>query len=416
MTHRFFSDRIHPEPSAAQSVSRRTFLKGAAASGLGLLAIEQKREAIAALLSGKQPPDVQGVGVPKGIVRLAFNENPIGASPKAIQAVLQHQDWMNRYDYTNDLLAALVTLHQLDIPRVSGFDFKAAGEKHGIILGVGTTELLQLLALAALMPNGETIEAFPSYGQITRVGDELKEAGFPVNAKKVPLRPDGRHDLDGMRNAITDKTTLVIIANPHNPTGTLLAHDEIVRFVDNVPPRVLVVIDEVYIHFVRERGYQDFIPLAKERENVIVLRTFSKVYGLGGMRVGYGVAHPKVIKRLAPFAMGLLSRNTLSIFAAVAALGDTEHVRRSQQTVWDGNDYLVKELQTMGFSAFPSHANFLMIDLKQDTTKIVRQLGAKNVLVRAGGGQWGMPTHIRVSTGTMDENEAFIGALRGILA
>lgn len=405
---------IHP--AADEPISRRAFLAGAVAGGLGVLAAAGNHEAVAALLAGKTPPDVQGIGVPKGLIRLAFNENPLGASPKAIQAVLEHQDWMNRYDYTSTLLSALITTHELDIPRVSGFDFKAVGDRHGIILGVGTTEILQLLALAGLMPDRETIEALPAYGQITRVGDELREAGFPVLARRVPVRPDGNHDLKGMLGVVTDRTQLVIVCNPHNPTGALLPREEILQFIDSLPPHVLVAVDEVYIQFVRDPTYRDFMDIARERENVIVLRTFSKVHGLGGMRVGYGVGHQKIIKRLAPFSMGLLGRNVLSVHAATAALGDTEHIRQSQQAIWKGNGYLAKELQKLGVSVTSSHTNFIWADFGRETADIVRELFRKQVMVRGGAGPWDSPNHIRVSTGSMEENEAFVWALQQVLA
>jgi histidinol-phosphate aminotransferase len=323
---------------------------------------------------------------------------------------------MNRYDYTNTLLKALIDYHKLDIPRVSGFDFKATGDRHGIILGAGTTEILQLLALEALMGRGETVEAFPAYGQITRVGDELREAGYRTLSRRAPVKPDGNHDLDLMLSLITDRTGLVIVCNPHNPTGALLPHQDILKFIDRVPPNVTVAIDEVYIHFVRDPAYKDYIEVAKERENVIVLRTFSKAYGLGGVRVGYGVGHQKIIRRMAPFSMGLLGRNVLSVFAATAALADTDHVRRSQEVVWTGNDYLTAELKKLGFSVTPGHTNFLWVDIGRDSREIVRALSSKNVLVRAGEGQWDSPRHIRVSTGSMEENEAFIWALQQSLS
>jgi len=402
--------------SEDEPVSRRTFLSSTLLGSAGLLAGLSSREAVANVLAGRDPEQVEGVGVPKGLVRLAFNENPLGASPKAVEAVMAHQDWMNRYDYTTTLQKALIRLHKLDIPRASGFDFKAIGDQHGLILGVGTTELLQLIALETFMGHGETIEAVPSYGQITRVGDELRTAGYPVLARRVPVTADGNHDLEAMQQLITDRTGLVIICNPHNPTGALLPHQDIINFIDRVPPHVLVTVDEVYIQFVRDPVYLDFIELAKERENVLVLRTFSKAHGLGGMRVGYGVGHQKIIKRLAPFSMGLLGRNNLSIHAATAAVRDTEHIQRSQQVVWDGNDFLSNELQKLGVSVLQSHANFLWADFGRETQAIVRELWAKKVMVRAGAGAWQSPNHMRISTGSKAENEAFIWTLDQILA
>ena len=399
-------------------VSRRDFLRGGLAGAAALaagLGGPHAPESVAAQLAGRQPADVKGVGVEPGRVRLAFNENPLGASPAAIEAVLRHQDWMNRYDYTATLQSAIIRHHGLDIPRPSGFDFKATGERHGLMLGVGTTELLQILALQAVMKHGEVVEAFPSYGQVTRVGDELRDAGHGVLARRSPVLPDGNHDLEDMAGQIGDRTGLVIICNPHNPTGALLPHDRILDFIDRVPPHVLVAIDEVYVHFVRDPAYRDFIEVAKERKNVIVLRTFSKVYGLGGIRVGYAIAHRDVIYRLAPFSMGLLGRNVLSVHAAAAALGDEEHVRRSLQAVWEGNDYLTAELERLGAGVVPSHACFLWADFGRETQRIVRSLWSRRVMVRAGAGQWASPNHIRVSTGSRGENEAFIRALERTL-
>ena len=408
-------------------VSRRDFLRvglgglgglggltgaGALAAGLGGL---DTPEAAAAQLAGRRPADVKSVGVEAGRVRLAFNENPLGASPAAIEAVMRHRDWMNRYDYTTTLQRAIIRYHGLDIPRPSGFDFKATGDRHGLMLGVGTTELLQILALQALMKHGEIVEALPSYGQVTRVGDELRDAGFDAQARRSPVLPDGNHDLEHMASLIGDRTGLVVICNPHNPTGALLPHNRILDFIDRTPPHVLVAVDEVYVHFVRDPAYRDFIEVAKERENVIVLRTFSKAYGLGGIRVGYAIAHRDVIYRLAPFSMGLLGRNVLSVHAAAAALGDDEHVMRSQQAVWDGNDYLAAELERLGARVVPSHACFLWADFGRETQRIVRALWARKVMVRAGAGQWASPNHIRISTGSREENEAFVWALERTL-
>ena len=397
-------------------ISRRAFLTGTLAGGFGLLAPTLNREAVAAIMAGTNPSEVRGVGVPKGQVRLAFNENPLGASPRAVEAVFEHLSWMNRYDYSSTLLKEISKLHGLEIEQFSRFDFKALGDRHGIMLGVGTTELLQLLALAGLMPNGEIIEAMPSYGQITRVGDELRDAGYPVTASRAPVRSDGNHDLDLMRQMITDRTQLVIICNPHNPTGSLLPRDEVLRFIDEIPDHIMVAVDEVYIQFVRDAGYADFIEVAKERENVTVLRTFSKAHGLGGMRVGYAIGHQKLMKRLAPFSMGLLGRNVLSVHAAQAALHDEAHIRRSQQAVWDGNDYLTVELQKLGLSVLPSHTNFLWVDFGYKTSDVVRELWRRRVMVRGGAGGWGSPNHIRISTGSKDENQAFIWALQQVLA
>ncbi len=410
----FLPDGYPPD----EPVSRRDFLRGGLTGAAALVAGlggPHAPESVAAQLSGRQPTDVKGVGVEPGRVRLAFNENPLGASPAAIEAVLRHQDWMNRYDYTTTLQNAIIRHHGLDIPRPSGFDFKATGERHGLMLGVGTTELLQILALQALMKHGEVVEAFPSYGQVTRVGDELRDAGHGVQSQRSPVLPDGNHDLEDMGKRIGESTGLVIICNPHNPTGALLPHDRILDFIDRVPPHVLVAIDEVYVHFVRDPEYRDFIEVAKERENVIVLRTFSKVYGLGGIRVGYAIAHRDVIYRLAPFSMGLLGRNVLSVHAAAAALGDDEHVKRSLQAVWEGNDYLTAELERLGARVVPSHACFLWADFGRETQRIVRSLWSRRVMVRAGAGQWASPNHIRVSTGSREENEAFIRALERTL-
>ena len=398
-------------------LSRRDFLQvglTGAALAAGLHGLDAP-EAIAAQLSGRRPADVKGVGVRPGRVRLAFNENPLGASPAAIEAVLANQDGMNRYDYTATLQQAIIRHHDLDIPSPSGFDFKATGERHGLMLGVGTTELLQILALQALMKHGEIVEALPSYGQVTRVGDELREAGYAVQAQRSPVLPDGNHDLDDMAKRIGDRTGLVLICNPHNPTGALLPHARILDFIDRLPPRVLVAMDEVYVHFVRDPAYRDFIQVAKERENVIVLRTFSKVYGLGGIRVGYAIAHRDVIYRLAPFSMGLLGRNVLSVHAAAAALGDEKHVRRSRQAVWDGNDYLTGELTRLGARVAPGHACFLWADFGRETQRIVRALWSRGVMVRTGAGQWTSPNHMRISTGSREENEAFVWALERTL-
>jgi len=232
----------------------------------------------------------------------------------------------------------------------------------------------------------------------------------------IPSRDLLYHDLDAMAAAITPKTKLILLGNPCNPTGTIFKRDELARFMDRVPDHCVVAFDEAYAEYVEDPEYPDTLPYAREGRLTITLRTFSKVYGLAGLRVGYGIAHPEVAR-----AIGLTCEpfnvSSLAQVAAVAALGDREHVRRSVAVNAEGKRYLYGELERMGLRYQPTEANFIFLDTGMDSRACFDGLMRRGVTVRTGdifGPEF--TTWIRVTIGTPEQNRAFIRALEEVLA
>jgi len=233
--------------------------------------------------------------------------------------------------------------------------------------------------------------------------------GKPV---KVKLK-NFTHDLDTMLRRVNRKTKLVFICNPNNPTGTTVSLEAFNYFLSRLPQHVMVVLDEAYGDFVEEAFYPNGLDYIREREQVIVLRTFSKVYGLAGLRIGYALGRGDLVDCLYqvrdPFPVHRLAQ-----VAAVAALGDEDHAIRSIQLVYEGRKYLYKELDRMGLSYVPSQANFVFVDFGKDSEKVSQALLREGIIIRPGK-VWGFPTFARVTIGRMEDNQRFIKALKKIL-
>jgi len=333
-----------------------------------------------------------GVGV-REVVKLASNENPLGPSPKALKAMHDALASAHRYPdgggyYLRDALAKKLNVaHQ------------------NLILGNGSNEIIEFLAHAFLKAGDETIvsqHAFVAYKLIAAIfGSTIIEIASP----------DYRHHLDQMVKAVSPRTRLVFIANPNNPTGTLLSQSEIDQFMALVPTNVVVVFDEAYFEYVDHPP--DTIRFARDGRNVVVLRTFSKIAGLAGIRVGYGVAKPELIEILhktrQPF-------NTSSIaqVGACAALEDEEHLRASKLATDEGRAYLQNQFAAMGLPFVESAANFVLVRVG-DAAAIFKALLTKRIIVRALKG-YQLPEWIRVSVGTMEQNRKCIAALREVLS
>jgi histidinol-phosphate aminotransferase len=330
---------------------------------------------------------------PSEIIKLASNENPLGPSPKAIAA----------------MCAAIQNAHLY--PDGGAFYLRNAIAKKlnvtpdHIILGNGSNEIIELLAHAFLQ-RGDTIltseHAFVAYKIIARI--------FGAKTIEAPSRDYG-HDLDAMLDAITDRTELIFIANPNNPTGTLLSADAIERFMMRVPPQVVVVFDEAYYEFVDEMP--DTLRYLRDRRNVITLRTFSKIHGLASLRVGYGIARPELIevmhKTRQPFNV-----NGVGQIGALAALADEEHQREAKRLVDEGRAFFEKEFAAMKLRFVPSAANFVLVKVG-DGLPVFRALLQNKVIVRAMKG-YNLPQWVRITIGTMGQNEKCITALREVLA
>lgn len=409
--------------TAVSGLSRRRFLSGALAGGLAGAALTlADRLALAQTMAtgGLTAKDIHGIGVEPGLVRLALNENPIGPSPKALQAIAENMFNINRYSFGGgDIYGALAEFDGLELPpppRFGGTGRMGGGGRFfrqvPFYITAGSGALLSQIALAYLSKGGtEVIEADMGYGDISGVAEIYQQFGLDVNIIRTPMK-DYRHDLDAMLAAITPKTSVVVITNPNNPTGTLLSFEETEKFIAAVPENVLVVIDEAYIHFVRDPQYRTAASLTRKYDNVIVTRTFSKVFGMPGMRVGYGICSQAIQEKLRFYGTG--RANALAYAAGEASLKDRNHYNRSRAVVQHFRDRLEDEFTKMGLEYIPSESNFMMVDLGKPSMNIMREMFRKGVMVTNRRRQQ-MPSWIRVSSGDERETEVFLNVLKEVL-
>lgn len=323
----------------------------------------------------------------KGSIKLASNENPLGPSKKALEAVARALGNLHRYPdgscyYLKEKLAV-----------------KLGVDPSMLIFGNGSNEIIELLVRAFLKKGEEAVMADPSFAVYPIV---IKTVG--ARGAIAPLK-DMRHDLRAMARLINDKTRIIFIANPNNPTGTIVTDSEFSRFMKDVPDDVIVCVDEAYSEFVRSGEYPDTLSYIKEGRPVLLLRTFSKIYGLAGLRVGYGVAHPEIVDFMnrvrQPFNV-----NSLAQVAAMAALDDTEHLKKTLQNNDSGLKYLFKEVRALGFECVETEANFFLIKVG-DGKVVYNALLKKGVIVRPMA-SYNLPEYIRVTVGLPEENERFI--------
>ncbi|MGQ9630944.1 MAG: histidinol-phosphate transaminase [bacterium] len=330
------------------------------------------------------------------IVKLASNENPLGPPASAVEAIKD--------------MAGRVHLY----PDGSGYHLKRSLSDHlgvgseNIILGSGSDEIVSLVCQGFL---GRGKNAVMAKGAFIRywMGTTL----IGAKAVQVPMR-DYTHDLKAMAEVVNPRTKVVFVCNPNNPTGTMNTADEVRDLVDRTPENVIIVFDEAYYEYIDDPNYPRTIDYIKEgRENIIVLRTFSKVYGLAGLRIGYGIAHPKLIEYLDRLR-GPFNITSVALAAAEAALGDQEHVVRSKRMNDMGRNFLVRNFREMGIHFVPSVANFILFDTGRDGNSVFQDLMREGIIVRPMGG-YGFPTFIRVTIGATDENEKLILALKKVL-
>lgn len=320
-------------------------------------------------------------------VKLASNENPLGPSPLVLKAIQENMAHINRY------------------PDGSGFYLtRALSERHGlscdqIILGNGSNQLLDLIVRAFYHPGMNAVTS-----DMTFVVYPMAMQAVGGECRTAPLRGE-TYDLDVMAGLVDDRTLCVFIANPNNPTGTVIHRDHLERFFERIPDSVLVVLDEAYSEYVEDPKSPDGLEYLKEGRNVMVLRTFSKINSLAGLRIGYGMAFPEVIDSMnrirEPF-----NTNSLAQAAALAALGDEGHVQESLKVNREGKAYLYAELDRMGFSYTPTEANFIWVEMTGDVREIYEALLHQGVIVRPMGAR-----HIRITIGLPDENRRLVKAL-----
>ena len=324
-----------------------------------------------------------------GVIKLASNENPLGPSPRAVEAVRR----------------ALADLHRY--PDGASFALRSKlAERLGVgqdqlVFGCGADEILELVAKAFLGPGDEAVFAWPSFAMYPIV-----TRGMGATPIAVPLDRDLVHDLDAIAAAVNERTRVVIVCNPNNPTGTSVGAAAFDRFAARLPDDVVLLVDEAYVDFARRADFPNALAWVARRPGTLVVRTFSKIAGLAGLRVGFGVADPELAGYLER-ARHPFNVNVIAEAAALAALDDHEHVERARRTNAEGFELLTRELRRLGLQTWPSDANFLLASAPAGTYE---RLLREGVIVRPMAG-FGLPNHIRITIGTAEENERLVKAL-----
>ncbi len=336
----------------------------------------------------------QTKAMPTGAIRLNFNENPYGPSPKARAALADCAALSNRYpdEAYREVTAALA--QKFDV------------QPENIILGCGSTEILRAADDAFLDPTRNVVAAAPTFEAVLDYARVLHS-----NAVLIPLTSDYLHDLPKMAAACTSKTGVAYICNPNNPTGTIVTHDAIAAFVQAVPPTTLIVVDEAYYDLADDPRYKSATEFIPAHPNVIVARTFSKIYGMAGMRLGYAIGAKEPIARLRAELLQD-NGNAAVLQAALASLADNDHVATCRAQLNATRQWLCAELTKDSRPFIPSQANFVMLDLGTEVKPIIEQFRARSIIV--GRRFASMADFLRVTIGTQPETEAFLAALREI--
>jgi histidinol-phosphate aminotransferase len=329
---------------------------------------------------------------PEEIIKLASNENPLGPSPKALVAMKEACERAHFYPdgggyYLREAIAQKMGL-----------------ERANVVLGCGSNEIIEFIGKAFLNPGDDIVVARHAF-----VVYKLMATLFGANTIEVP-DPGFAHDLDGMLAAITPKTKEIFIANPNNPTGTLLSQEQIDRFMEKVPEHIVVVFDEAYYEFLPEPP--DTLKYVRAGRNVVVLRTFSKIQGLANLRIGYGLAKKELVdvlqKTRQPF-----NANGIAQAGALAGILDDEHQQKTRELTWEGRDFLQAAFADMDLEFVPTHANFILVRVG-DGKAVFQSLLKRGVIVRDMT-SYGLPEWIRVSIGTMEQNRRFLTELKVVL-
>jgi histidinol-phosphate aminotransferase len=357
--------------------------------------VVEEIERLPAYIPGKPIEEVQREFGIADVVKLASNENPLGPSPKAIAAITSSLSHLNRYPdsggyYLKEKLAA-----------------KRNVTMDNIILGNGSDEVLQMIVRTFLFPGEEVIMGTPTFAFY-----EIVVGAARGRAVLVPLK-NFTYDLALMRGKVTPATKIVIITNPNSPTGTMIGKRDFDGFLNAIPDDVIVVVDEAYAEYVESDDFPDAHRYLDSGKNIIILRTFSKIYGLAGLRIGYGISSGKLISYLEktrePF-----NTNSLAQAGALAALDDEEHLEKTRRNNREGMCYLYGELGRLGLEYLPAEANFFLVNVKGDCQRVHQALLGEGVIIRPMD-SYGLNEYIRVTVGLPEENKRFIQALEKVI-
>ena len=331
------------------------------------------------------------LGVP--VVQLGMNENPFGPSPKAVEAARKYMDKIAPYpDDSGYFLRQKLAAHY----RISIDE---------IIISSGSSDILAMAYHAVFAPGAEVLTGTASFVVYYQLADMLN---MPI--VRVAMR-DHAFDLEAMAERLNPATRLIVIANPNNPTGTMVRRGDLDRFMKRVPDHTLTILDEAYFEYVNDPDYPDSLEYVRAGRPVLILRTFSKVFGLAGLRIGYGISTREIIDTLYKVRMAF-NTNSVAQVAALAAWDDHEHVQKSVSLNRAGLEFLYRELSKRDIKHVPSYANFVLVELSRPAGDITSALLKHGIIVRPA---WGCPTCMRVSVGTHEQNQAFIAALDKVL-
>lgn len=345
---------------------------------------------------GKPIEDVKReYGITK-VIRLASNESPYGPSPKAIEAMKEavHNSWLYPEPTCRNLREKLAELYDLS--------------PEEFVVGNGADHLISLIGQAFINKGDEVIYGAPTFMSYRE--SALSMGGIPV---QVPLTDDYVYDLEAILEAITEKTKLIYICNPNNPTGTILQPDRLVQFLKQVPSHVLVILDEAYVDFIMEKDYLTGTDLIKEGYKILSLRTFSKLHGLAGTRVGYAMGSEDVLAPLKA-VRPTFEVNRIAIAGAEASLDDLSYSKDVLQKIISETERLSNVYKESGFDVIGTHANFMFIDVKKETSDVSEALLKKGLIVRPCT-PWGLKTHLRITIGTPEQNDQLIRAIKEIM-
>lgn len=336
------------------------------------------------------------MALPDLAAKLNANENPYGPSPMALEAFKNAAPGGNRYAWKE--------LFQL-MDKIANFE---GVNSKNIMMGPGSSDLLEKTAMVFFMNGGNVVSADPAYMSLIQVA---KSVG--ATWKPVPLKDDWSHDLKAMEEAIDDETKLVYICNPNNPTGTITEHEELVDFCSRVSERVPVFVDEAYLWFLEDGAKKSMVSLINEGKDVIIARTFSKIHGMAGLRVGYIVAQEETLGRLQKITRGGMGISLPSVYAAMAAMDDAEFIEKSRTLNTACREYVYQSLDQMGFEYVPSYTSFLIFPIEMEGKEFLGKMTEQKVGVRAF--EFMDKKWCRVSMGTMEEMKLFTAAISKVL-
>lgn len=359
------------------------------------LQLDTKGNAIYSPFFKEYLPNLES-GMPDLVAKLNANENPYGPSPMALEAFKNAAAGGNRYAWKE--------LFQL-VGKIA--DFEGVQSKN-IMMGPGSSDLLEKTAMVLFMNGGNIVSADPAYMSLIRVAESVGATWRPV-----PLKDDWSHDLKAMEEVIDADTKLVYICNPNNPTGTITEHQELVDFCSRVSEKVPVFVDEAYLWFLEDNAKKSMVSLINEGKDVIIARTFSKIHGMAGLRVGYIVAQESTLDKLQNITRGGMGISYPSVYAAMAAMDDVAFIDKSRALNAECRDYVYNSLDQMGIEYVPSYTSFLIFPIEMEGKAFLEKMTELQVGVRAFefmGKNW-----CRVSMGTMDEMKMFTAALNKVL-